>query len=133
MRVPVLAVSVALASAVGQVPVNNEPSPHGTRTRTSASSTCACPPGDGGPSPEHDIATVSMNVGTATWITAGGQAQNARPARLPTPLSPAHGQGESSHGWTTSALQYQLFAVGNSHQKAWSTAPAVAALATTLH
>jgi hypothetical protein len=83
---------------------------------------------------DHDIATVSMNAGTATRIVANGQAQN-RPGR---PLADATvteytGKPSSHKLDNVGAAPYMLFAVENLHdQKAWSTSPPVTAPATTL-
>jgi hypothetical protein len=83
---------------------------------------------------DHDIFTVSMNAGTATRIVANGQAQN-RPGR---PLADATvteytGKPSSHKLDNVGAAPYMLFAVENLRdQKAWSAAPPVSALATTL-
>jgi hypothetical protein len=83
---------------------------------------------------DHDIVTVSMNAGTPTRIIANGQTQN----RPPRPLADATvaeytGKPASHKVDNVGAADYQLFAVENLRdQKAWSTAPAMAALATTL-
>ena len=83
---------------------------------------------------EHDIATVSMNAGTATRITTNGQAQN----RPPRPLADATvteytGKAGSHTLDNTGTVPYQLFAVENLRDpKGWSAAPPISALATTL-
>ena len=139
MRVPALSITVALASVVlsAQVPVNNEPH-HRTvyenadlrilDVRVSPGESTADHRHD------HDIATVSMNAGTATRITAGGQAQNRPPRPLADATVTEYTGKASSHKLDNiGAAPYQLFAVENLRdQKAWSTAPAVAALATAL-
>ena len=83
---------------------------------------------------DHDIATVSMNAGTATRITAGGQAQNRPPRPLADATVTEYTGKASSHKLDNiGAVPYQLFAVENLRdQNAWSTAPAVSGLATTL-
>ena len=139
MRVPALSITVALASVVlsAQVPVNNEPH-HRTvyenadfrilDVRVSPGESTADHRHD------HDIATVSMNAGTATRITAGGQAQNRPPRPLADATVTEYTGKASSHKLDNiGAAPYQLFAVENLRdQKAWSTAPAVVALATAL-
>ena len=139
MRVPALSITVALASVVlsAQVPVNNEPH-HRTvyenadfrilDVRVSPGESTADHRHD------HDIATVSMNAGTATRITAGGEAQNRPPRPLADATVTEYTGKASSHKLDNiGAAPYQLFAVENLRdQKAWSTAPAIAALATTL-
>jgi quercetin dioxygenase-like cupin family protein len=139
MRVPVLSITVALASVAlsAQVPVDNEPH-HRTvyenadfrilDVRVSPGESTADHRHD------HDIATVSMNAGTATRITAGGQAQNRPPRPLADATVTEYTGKASSHKLDNiGAAPYQLFAVENLRdQKAWSTAPPIAALATTL-
>jgi len=139
MRVPVLSITVALASVAlsAQVPVNNEPH-HRTvyenadfrilDVRVSPGESTADHRHD------HDIATVSMNAGTATRITAGGQAQNRPPRPLADATVTEYTGKASSHKLDNiGAAPYQLFAVENLRdQKAWSTAPPIAALATSL-
>ena len=83
---------------------------------------------------DHDIATVSMNAGTATRITSGGQIQN-RPPRLLADATITEYTGKpSSHKLdNVGNAPYQLFAVENLRAAtAWSTAPPVTGLATTL-
>ena len=139
MRVPVLSLTVALASVVlsAQVPVNNEP--HHRTVYESADFRILDVRVAQGESTadhrhDHDIATISMNTGTATRITTGGQAQN----RPPRPLADATvteytGKANSHKLDNIGTAPYQLFAVENLRdQKAWSSAPAVSALATTL-
>jgi quercetin dioxygenase-like cupin family protein len=83
---------------------------------------------------DHDIATVSMNAGTATRIVTGGQAQN----RPPRPLADASiteytGKPGSHKLDNTGTAAYQLFAVENLRDaKAWTSSPPVSALATRL-
>jgi quercetin dioxygenase-like cupin family protein len=139
MRVPVLVAAVALASAAlaAQVPVNNEP--HHRTVFENADFRILdvrVAPGESTADHrhDHDIATVSMNAGTATRITANGQAQN----RPPRPLADATvteytGKAGSHKLDNTGAAPYQLFAVENLRdQQSWSTASPVSALATTL-
>jgi quercetin dioxygenase-like cupin family protein len=139
MRVPALSITVALASVVlsAQVPVNNEP--HHRTVYENADFRILdvrVAPGDSTADHrhDHDIATVSMNTGTATRITAGGQAQNRPPRPLADATVTEYTGKASSHKLDNiGAAPYQLFAVENLRdQKAWSTAPAVAALATAL-
>jgi len=139
MRAPVLSITVALASAVlsAQVPVNNEPH-HRTvfenadfrilDVRVSPGESTADHRHD------HDIATVSMNTGTPTRITAGGQAQNRPPRPLADATVTEYTGKPSSHKLDNiGSAPYQLFAVENLRAAtAWSTAPPVTALATTL-
>ena len=128
---------VLTASVAAQVSVNNEP--HHRTVYENADFRILDVRVEPGQSTadhrhDHDIATVSMNAGTPTRITTGGQAQN----RPPRPLADATvteytGKAASHKLDNLGAAPYQLFAVENLHdQKAWSTAPAVSALATTL-
>ena len=139
MRAPVLSITVVLASVVlsAQVPVNNEPH-HRTVYENADFRILDVRVAQGESTADHrhdhDIATVSMNTGTATRITTGGQGQN----RPPRPLADATiteytGKANSHKLDNIGTAPYQLFAVENLRdQKAWSTAPAVSALATTL-
>jgi hypothetical protein len=83
---------------------------------------------------DHDIATVSMNAGTASRITSGGQTQNRPPRPLADATVTEYTGKASSHKLdNVGSAPYQLFAVENLRdQKAWSPAPPVSALATTL-
>jgi hypothetical protein len=83
---------------------------------------------------DHDIATVSMNAGTATRITAGGQAQNRPPRPLADATVTEYTGKASSHKLDNiGTTPYQLFAVENLRdQQSWSSAPAVSGLATRL-
>jgi len=139
MRVPVLSITVVLASVtlVAQVPVNGEP--HHRTVYENADFRILdvrVAPGESTADHrhDHDIATVSMNAGTATRITTGGQAQN----RPPRPLADATvteytGKAGSHTLDNVGTAAYQLFAVENLRDpKAWSPAPAVSGLATTL-
>jgi len=139
MRAPALSITVALASVVlsAQVPVNNEP--HHRTVYENADFRILdvrVAPGESTADHrhDHDIATVSMNAGTATRITTGGQAQNRPPRPLADATVTEYTGKASSHKLDNiGAAPYQLFAVENLRdQKAWSTAPAIAALATTL-
>jgi len=139
MRAPVLSITVVLASVVlsAQVPVNNEP--HHRTVYENADFRILdvrVAPGESTADHrhDHDIATVSMNAGTATRITTGGQAQNRPPRPLADATVTEYTGKASSHKLDNiGAAPYQLFAVENLRdQKAWSTAPAIAALATTL-
>jgi len=139
MRAPVLSITVVLASVVlsAQVPVNNEP--HHRTVYENADFRILdvrVAPGESTADHrhDHDIATVSMNAGTATRITIGGQAQNRQPRPLADATVTEYTGKASSHKLDNiGAAPYQLFAVENLRdQKAWSTAPAIAALATTL-
>jgi hypothetical protein len=109
MRVPVLSITVVLASVVlsAQVPVNNEP--HHRTVYENADFRILdvrVAPGESTADHrhDHDIATVSMNAGTATRITAGGQAQN----RPPRPLANA-----TVTEYTGKASTHTLDNVGN--------------------
>jgi quercetin dioxygenase-like cupin family protein len=139
MRVPALSITVALASVVlsAQVPVNNEP--HHRTVYENADFRILDVRVEPGQSTadhrhDHDIATVSMNAGTPTRITTGGQAQN----RPPRPLADATvteytGKSASHKLDNLGAAPYQLFAVENLRDaKAWSPSPAISALATRL-
>jgi len=139
MRVPALSITVALASVVlsAQVPVNNEP--HHRTVYENADFRILDVRVEPGQSTadhrhDHDIATVSMNEGTPTRITTGGQAQN----RPPRPLADATvteytGKSASHKLDNLGAAPYQLFAVENLRDaKAWSPSPAISALATRL-
>jgi len=139
MRVPALSITVALASVVlsAQVPVNNEP--HHRTVYENADFRILDVRVEPGQSTadhrhDHDIATVSMNAGTPTRITTGGQAQN----RPPRPLADATvteytGKAASHKLDNLGAAPYQLFAVENLRDaKAWSPSPAISALATRL-
>jgi len=83
---------------------------------------------------DHDIATVSMNSGTPTRIVAGGQTQDRPPRPLADATITEYTGKPSSHQLdNVGSTPYQLFAVENLHAAtAWSTAPPVTALATTL-
>ena len=139
MRVPALSITVVLASVVlsAQVPVNNEP--HHRTVYENADFRILDVRVEPGQSTadhrhDHDIATVSMNAGTPTRITTGGQAQN----RPPRPLADATvteytGKSASHKLDNLGAAPYQLFAVENLRDaKAWSPSPAISALATRL-
>jgi hypothetical protein len=132
-----LSLFVLTASLAAQVPVNNEP--HHRAVFQNADFRILdvrVAPGEStlDHRHDHDIVTVSMNAGTPTRIIANGQTQN----RPPRPLADATvaeytGKPASHKVDNVGAADYQLFAVENLRdQKAWSTAPAMAALATTL-
>jgi hypothetical protein len=132
-----LCLFVLTASLAAQVPVNNEP--HHRTVFQNADFRILdvrVAPGEStlDHRHDHDIVTVSMNAGTPTRIIANGQTQN----RPPRPLADATvaeytGKPASHKVDNVGAADYQLFAVENLRdQKAWSTAPAMAALATTL-
>jgi len=128
---------VLTASVAAQVPVNNEPH-HRTvfenadfrilDVRVSPGESTADHRHD------HDIATVSMNTGTPTRITSGGQAQNRPPRPLADATVTEYTGKPASHKLdNVGAVPYQLFAVENLRDaKAWAASPPVTALATTL-
>ena len=138
MRVPVLSITVVLASVVlsAQVPVNNEP--HHRTVYENADFRILdvrVAPGESTADHrhDHDIATVSMNAGTATRITAGGQAQNRPPRPLANATVTEYTGKASSHTLdNVGNAPYQLFAVENLHQGGWSTAMAASGLGTTM-
>jgi hypothetical protein len=83
---------------------------------------------------DFDIATVSMNAGTATRVQPSGQAWATRPVR---PLGDAAateytGKAASHRIENTGKLPYQLFAVENLRKSGWSTAKPASGLATKL-
>ena len=128
---------VLTATVAAQVPVNNEP--HHRTVYENADFRILDVRVEPGQSTadhrhDHDIATVSMNAGTPTRITTGGQAQN----RPPRPLADATvteytGKSASHKLDNLGAAPYQLFAVENLRDaKAWSPSPAISALATRL-
>src|ERR1051325_7183217 len=82
---------------------------------------------------DHDIATVSMNAGTASRITSGGRTQNRPPRPLADATVTEYTGKASSHTLdNVGNAPYHLFAVETLRdQQAWSTAPPVSALATT--
>jgi len=128
---------VLTASVAAQVPVNNEP--HHRTVFENADFRILdvrVAPGDSTADHrhDHDIATVSMNTGTPTRITAGGQAQNRPPRPLADATITEYTGKPSSHKLDNlGSAPYQLFAVENLHAAtAWSTAPPVSALATML-
>jgi hypothetical protein len=132
-----LSLFVLTATLAAQVPVNNEP--HHRTVYQNADFRILdvhVAPGEStlDHRHEHDIATVSMNAGTATRIVSAGQAQN----RPPRPLADATiaeytGKPGSHKVDNTGTAAYQLFAVENLRDaKAWATPPPVSALATTL-
>ena len=132
-----LSLLVLTAAVAAQVPVNDEP--HHRTVYQNADFRILdvrVAPGEStlDHRHDHDIFTVSMNAGTATRIVANGQAQN-RPGR---PLADATiteytGKPGSHKLDNVGAAPYMLFAVENLRdQKAWSAAPPVSALATTL-
>jgi quercetin dioxygenase-like cupin family protein len=139
MRAPVLSLTVVLASVAlsAQVPVNTEP--HHRTVYENADFRILdvhVAPGESTADHrhDHDIATVSMNAGTATRITSGGQAQNRPPRPLANATVTEYTGKASSHTLdNVGNAPYQLFAVENLRdQKAWATSPAVTGLATTL-
>ena len=139
MRVPALSITVVLTSAVlsAQVPVNDEP--HHRTVYENADFRILdvrVAPGESTADHrhDHDIATVSMNAGTATRITSGGQAQNRAPRPLADATVTEYTGKASSHTLdNVGTAPYQLFAVENLRdQKAWAATPAVSGLATTL-
>jgi quercetin dioxygenase-like cupin family protein len=128
---------VLTAAVAAQVPVNNEP--HHRTVFENADFRILdvrVAPGEStlDHRHDHDIFTVSMNAGTATRIVTNGQAQN-RPGRPLADATVAEYTGKpGSHKLdNVGAAPYMLFAVENLRdQKAWSAAPPVSALATTL-
>ena len=139
MRASLLPITVVLASVVlsAQVPVNNEP--HHRTVYENADFRILdvrVAPGESTADHrhDHDIATVSMNAGTATRITASGQAQNRPPRPLANATVTEYTGKATSHTLdNVGNAAYQLFAVENLRdQKAWSTTPVVSGLATTL-
>src|SRR5687768_14263662 len=132
-----LSLFVLTATLAAQVPVNNEP--HHRTVYQNADFRILdvhVAPGEStlDHRHDHDIATVSMNAGTATRIVTGGQAQN----RPPRPLADASiteytGKPGSHKLDNTGTAAYQLFAVENLRDaKAWTSSPPVSALATRL-
>jgi hypothetical protein len=125
------------ASVAAQVPVNNEP--HHRTVFENADFRILdvrVAPGESTADHrhDHDIATVSMNTGTPTRIVAGGQTQNRPPRPLADATVTEYTGKPSSHKLdNVGTAPYQLFAVENLHDsKAWSAAPPMSALATTL-
>jgi hypothetical protein len=132
-----LSLFVLTASVAAQVPVNNEP--HHRTTFANADFRIL----DVHLAPaestldhrhDHDIVTVSMNVGTPTGMVTGGQAQTGPPRPLGDATVAEYTGKPSSHKVdNVGSAPYQLFAVENLRdQKAWSAAPAISAPATTL-
>jgi len=128
---------VLTATVAAQVPVNNEP--HHRTVFENADFRILdvrVAPGESTADHrhDHDIATVSMNSGTPTRIVAGGQTQDRPPRPLADATITEYTGKPSSHQLdNVGSTPYQLFAVENLHAAtAWSTAPPVTALATTL-
>jgi quercetin dioxygenase-like cupin family protein len=132
-----LVLAVLTASVAAQVPVNNEPH-HRTVFQNADFRVLdvRVDPGDSTADHrhDHDIVTVSMNAGTATRLTTGGQAQNRPPRPLADATVAEYTGKPSSHKVdNVGNAPYQLFAVENLRDaKAWSPTPPVSALATTL-
>src|SRR6185369_8831681 len=112
------------ATVAAQVPVNNEP--HHRTVYENADFRILdvrVAPGESTADHrhDHDIATVSMNAGTATRITIGGQAQNRQPRPLADATVTEYTGKASSHKLDNiGAAPYQLFAVENLRdQNAW--------------
>jgi hypothetical protein len=132
-----LVLAVLTASVASQVPVNNEPH-HRTVFQNADFRVLdvRVDPGDSTADHrhDHDIVTVSMNAGTATRLTTGGQAQNRPPRPLADATVAEYTGKPSSHKVdNVGNAPYQLFAVENLRDaKAWSPTPPVSALATTL-
>ena len=125
------------ATVAAQVPVNKEP--HHRTVYENADFRVLdirLEPGDSAADHrhDHDIVTVSMNAGTPTRIVAGGQTQERPPRPLANATIAEYTGKPSSHKVdNVGKVPYQLFGVENLRdQKAWSTAPAVSAPATTL-
>jgi quercetin dioxygenase-like cupin family protein len=125
------------ATVAAQVPVNKEP--HHRTVYENADFRVLdirLDPGDSAADHrhDHDIVTVSMNAGTPTRIVAGGQTQERPPRPLANATIAEYTGKPSSHKVdNVGKVPYQLFGVENLRdQKAWSTAPAVSAPATTL-
>jgi len=132
-----LVLAVLTASVAAQVPVINEPH-HRTVFQNADFRVLdvRVDPGDSTADHrhDHDIVTVSMNAGTPTRLTTGGQTQN----RPPRPLADATvaeytGKPASHKIDNVGSAPYQLFGVENLRDaKSWSSTPPVSALATTL-
>jgi quercetin dioxygenase-like cupin family protein len=132
-----LVLAVLTASVAAQVPVTNEPH-HRTVFQNADFRVLdvRVDPGDSTADHrhDHDIVTVSMNAGTPTRLTTGGQTQN----RPPRPLADATvaeytGKPGSHKIDNVGSAPYQLFGVENLRDaKSWSPTPPVSALATTL-
>jgi hypothetical protein len=132
-----LCVASIAAVAAAQIPLNQEP-----RHRVVFENALfrildvRVPPGDTTLDHLHDrdIVTVSMNEGADTRIQSQGQAWTPRPRR---PLGDAAvaeyaGKPGSHRVENVGSTPYQLFAVENLRASGWTTAPALAAPATTL-